>query len=95
MNRYKIISTPSFKKQLYKLVIKDRALKVRIETTLQKLTDNPFYSGLKSHIVDKNETYGKIWSSRVTGDVRILWTFSPKQELVLILLEIGGHDEVY
>jgi mRNA-degrading endonuclease YafQ of YafQ-DinJ toxin-antitoxin module len=75
----------SFKKQYQKLVKNNSVLKKRVDVALVKLCEDPENI---SHIV------GKYWSSRVTGDIRIIWEYK-KGELVLLLLKIGGHDRVY
>lgn len=92
---YKIQITEAFNNRYVKLVKKDKILMRRINKTIELLRQNPFYPGLQSHIVDEDFYYGNIYSSRVTGDIRILWAFDPKQRLVLILLKVGGHDYVY
>lgn len=92
---YKIQITEAFNNRYVKLVKKDKILMRRINKTIELLRQNPFYPGLHSHIVDEDFYYGNIYSSRVTGDIRILWAFDPKQRLVLILLKVGGHDYVY
>ena len=92
---YKIDFTPNFEKQYLKLIKYNPKLEVTIDKVFELLERDPFYPGLRSHIVDKDHMYGNIWSSRVTGDIRILWALDPNQNLVLILLKIGGHDFVY
>lgn len=92
---YTIFTTHKFDKLYSKLIGKDKKLINVIDKVLEKLTQDPFYPGLKSHIVDYDKDVGSIWSSRVTGDMRILWALDPNNKLVIILLKIGGHDFVY
>jgi mRNA-degrading endonuclease YafQ of YafQ-DinJ toxin-antitoxin module len=74
-----------FQKQYKKLIKNNKILEARIDTALSKLLEDP---ELVSHKV------GQYWSCRVTGDIRIIWEYQD-DELVLMLLKIGGHDEVY
>jgi len=92
---YEIKYTENFKKQKSKLIKKYPQLASRINKTVEQLSEDPYYSGLKSHIIGEEPRIGNIWSSRVPGDIRILWIFSPEEKLVVILIKIGGHDFVY
>jgi mRNA-degrading endonuclease YafQ of YafQ-DinJ toxin-antitoxin module len=74
-----------FQKQYKKLIKNNQILETRIDTALAKLLDDPETT---SHKV------GQYWSCRVTGDIRIIWQYKGG-ELVLLLLKIGGHDELY
>jgi len=33
-----------------------------------------------------------MYSSKVTGDLRIIWNFDKNNNLFLILLDLGGHE---
>ena len=59
--------------------------------TLQLLRQNPHYPSLRSHRVN-TRFLGEHWSSRVTGDIRIIWDFENGNHLVILLLDIGGHS---
>jgi mRNA-degrading endonuclease YafQ of YafQ-DinJ toxin-antitoxin module len=74
-----------FQKQYKKLIKNNKILENRVDVALTKLLENPESN---SHKV------GEYWSCRVTGDVRIIWEYKD-DELVLLLLKIGGHDNVY
>jgi mRNA-degrading endonuclease YafQ of YafQ-DinJ toxin-antitoxin module len=74
-----------FQKQYKKLIKNNQILETKIDTALTKLLDDPETT---SHKV------GQYWSCRVTGDIRIIWQYKD-DELVLLLLKIGGHDELY
>ena len=62
----------------------DRFLQV-----IDRLSYNPFYPSLKTHSVDI-ASLGKVYSSRVTGDIRIVWAF--KEDLIIVLYRVGGHS---
>jgi len=38
---------------------------------------------------------GEVCSSRITGDIRLIWEYNQENEIEIILLTIGGHDRVY
>jgi len=44
---------------------------------------------LKTHKVFISD-YGKVYSSNVTGDIRVIWSL--EETYVLLLLDIGGHE---
>jgi mRNA-degrading endonuclease YafQ of YafQ-DinJ toxin-antitoxin module len=51
---------------------------------------------LKSHKLGGN--LAGLWSCSVTYDCRIIFNFSEDEELlemVILLIDIGSHDEVY
>lgn len=87
---YEIETTDYFKKKYKKLVSKNDELRDRIIKAIETLKNNPKHKSLRSHKVTITE-FGKVYSSSVTGDIRIIWTESNKK-LVLLLLDIGGHS---
>ena len=86
--------TKPFIKKYKKLVKGNVALKKRIGTALDILRDNPQEPKLKSHKVSTSQ-FGQVWSIRITGDIRVLWNYNDGNQLVLLLLNIGGHGDVY
>lgn len=91
MNRYQFIYTKHFSLSVKKLIKKDRKLGDKIIQTLKILQNNPFDSKLLSHKVNAR-IYKTNWSSRVTGDIRIIWNFGPDDKLIILLLNIGSHS---
>jgi len=81
----------SFRKHEILLIKKDRTLEKRINKTLTFLQEDPLYPSLKSHKVNTPD-YGVCWSSRVTGDIRIIWDYDENKQLIILLLDIGGHS---
>jgi Txe/YoeB family toxin of Txe-Axe toxin-antitoxin module len=73
------------------LVRKDSLVSKRIKKTLNQIRVNPFYKGLKTHKVDAPQL-GIHYSSRVSGDIRIIWNFQEDNKIVIILLMIGGYS---
>ncbi len=50
---------------------------------------DPYYPSLKTHKVDITN-FGVVYSSRVTGDIRIVWKYLNRDTIVI--LTTGGHD---
>ncbi len=86
-----------FLKKVKKIVSKNKDFKKIIFKVIQILEINPFDLKLKSHkIIRKNGN--PAFSSRVSGDIRIIWKFQKNQPIILDILDIGGHsgkDKVY
>jgi len=63
---------------------------------LEKLVIDPFDPALKTH-----KLHGKLsglWACRVEYDCRIVFTFEKEQDNeidLIVLADIGKHDEVY
>ena len=91
MTNYDLSPTPYFKKKYVKLIKNNQELKNKISKTFEFLQDNPFLPNLKTHKVDSKVKNG-VFSSRITGDLRIVWEFSAEEVNILDLLDIGGHS---
>ena len=91
----KIESNKKFVKLSNKLVKTNPLLDAKIRSSLERLKHNPFEPSLKTHKL-KGKLSG-IWSCKVTEDIRILFEIDEDEddELVIRLLTIGTHDEVY
>jgi mRNA-degrading endonuclease YafQ of YafQ-DinJ toxin-antitoxin module len=90
---FKIDTSDKFEKKYKKILKKNIALKPKILGTMAKISQDPKYPSLKSHQVNHSE-YGKVWSSWVHDDLRILWKYE-NDKIIILLLDIGSHDEVY
>ena len=90
---FTIESTEPFDKKFNKLVKNNPILKKRIFKAIDFLSENPKHPGLRTHQINDPD-YGKIWSSWVHGDLRIFWKYEG-EVIVILLLDIGSHDEVY
>ncbi len=93
MNKYSLEFSTYFKRDLKKFK-KNRIIKDKITSTLKKLSKEPFDSSLYTHQVNIS-SLGKVWSSRVTGDLRLIWKFNTLNEAIIIAIRIQGHDTVY
>lgn len=93
MNKYTIELSSSVVRDIKKLS-KDKKVSVKIQKTFEMIASNPFDSRLKSHLVNV-PSLGRVWSSRVTGDLRLEWAFNPNNQLIIFALRLQGHDTVY
>lgn len=84
----------SFKRAYKKLTKKNLVLRDKIDEVLEKLALNPQDKSLGSHKV-ASAKFGWVWSCRVNGDIRILWEYDQNDGVVILLLTVGGHDQVY
>ncbi|MEG4328484.1 type II toxin-antitoxin system mRNA interferase toxin, RelE/StbE family [Microcoleus sp. herbarium5] len=81
----------------FKRVIKrNPQLGEKIFSVLELLVNDPFYPPLKSHKL-RGQLEG-LWACWVESDCRIIYTFeqdNETQEELIVLIDIGTHDEVY
>lgn len=68
-----------------------------LEKNINTIKTDPFYPSLRTHKVDvinKKE----VFSSRITGDWRLIWVFDKSNILTIICLRLGTHgggNQVY
>ena len=91
---YKLTRSNHFRQRYKKFTKKNSQLKVSIVKTLYKLEENPFNPSLRTHqVIPKS---GKpALSSRVNGDIRIIWEFNKQAINIIFLLDLGGHSGKY
>ncbi|MCH2228690.1 MAG: hypothetical protein MK033_13045 [Candidatus Caenarcaniphilales bacterium] len=87
---FQIEASKRFRKKFSKLIKNNKALEEKISQTILQLRTDPGYASLKTHKVNLTN-YGQVFSSYVTGDIRILWT-KTDEAFVLLLLDVGGHE---
>ncbi len=80
----------SFLRRLNKLCKNNLILKSQINETLSSLEYSPFAKPLKTHKV--MSSFGKVYSTKVNDDLRILWKFDQGRAKVLYILDLGGHS---
>ncbi|MBN3880234.1 MULTISPECIES: type II toxin-antitoxin system RelE/ParE family toxin [unclassified Nostoc] len=91
-----VVWSSGFKRSFRKITKKNPQLKNQIVNVLRLLADDPFTPSLKSH-----KLTGKLaglWSCSVVYDCRIIFNLSEDEkllEMVILLINIGSHDEVY
>jgi len=80
-----------FKKIYKKKVKKNEELKKKFWDALELFSKEPFHPQLRTHkLTGKLEG---LWAFSVTYDCRVIFKFFDKNEVLLI--DIGGHNEVY
>jgi len=93
----KVLSwSPSFRRAYQKYIQRHPNESERIEQTLLKLVEDPFMQSLDTHKL-KGVLTG-LWACSVAYDCRIVFQFlSPpgSDEDIILLVDIGSHDEVY
>ena len=85
-----------FKRSFKKITKKNPQLTDQIVKALKLLGEDPFTPSLKSHKLEGN--LAGLWSCSVAYDCRIVFRFSDDEkflEIVILLVDIGSHDEVY
>ena len=91
-----LIADKSFKRAFKRLVKKNFKLEEKVLRILELLADDPFTPSLKSHkLTGQLEGF---WSCSVTYDCRIIFALRKDTESgedLIVLVDIGSHDEVY
>ncbi len=92
----KIAWTPKSMRAFKKMIRKNPQLRNLIETTLRQLVKDPFHPSLRTHKLqgDLSET----WSCSINYSYRIIFEFIEsdiEEEKVILLVNLGSHDEVY
>jgi len=91
-----LVLTPKFRRAFRKFVKRDSALQERIEETLQQMEADVFAPNLGTHKLS-----GKLdglQSCSCGYDCRIVFSIEQDTEAdseIIVLLDIGTHDEVY
>lgn len=88
---FKIQSTTSFDRKYKALKNKDSQLAKQVVKTISLLHENPLFASLHTHKVS-SARYGIRFSSKVTGDIRIIWDYDKNENLLILLLDLGGHS---
>ncbi|WP_045215644.1 type II toxin-antitoxin system RelE/ParE family toxin [Desulfonatronovibrio magnus] len=93
---YKLAWTQGFKRGFKKATRNNEPLQEKIFSVLDNLCNNPFDAKLKTH-----KLHGKLmglWACHVEYDCRIVFAFEKDPDLgndLIVLIDIGKHDEVY
>lgn len=86
---YKLYFTERFSKKYKKYIKNNKSLEKLVLDVLEIVRINPYCNSLKSHLVIVRG-FGKVWSSRINGDIRIIWII--EKDKIIVLLDIGGHS---
>ena len=87
---FRIKTTSNFERSYKRLIKGNSELVLSISNVVKKIREDQFQQGLRTHKV-MSRYHSLVFSSKVTGDIRILW-IQEGQSLIIILLKIGGHS---
>jgi mRNA-degrading endonuclease YafQ of YafQ-DinJ toxin-antitoxin module len=97
MKKYSLVFSKLFLSKIQRLSKTSLKLTKKIDKVLQLLEIDPKNPSLHSHQVNA-KNFGRAWSSSITGDIRIIWSYDQYNKLVILILTIGSHsggDKVY
>ena len=86
----------SFRRAFKRYTRRNLARQRRVFETLKEVADDPFPPALKTHKLS-GELKG-LWACWVEYDCRIVFAFEPDPdtgEEMIVLIDLGTHDEVY
>jgi len=86
----------SFRRAFKRRTRNNAALQACIFQVLGRLAEDPFHSALKTHKLS-GQLQG-LWACWVEYDCRIVFAFEPDPgtgEEMIVLVDLGTHDEVY
>lgn len=92
----KLVLTPKFKRAFRKFVRRNARLQSQIEETLTQMEADVFATQLGTHKLS-GELHG-LWACSCGYDCRIMFALERDRETdseVILLLDVGTHDEVY
>lgn len=75
-----------------RIVRQNPQLRPLIEQTLQQLAEDAFHPSLRTHKLTGN--LSGIWACSIDYSYRVLFEFVD-EEVTILLLNLGSHDEVY
>ena len=87
----KILWDEGFKRVYRKKVKNDAELKGKFWEAAETFAKDPFHPRLRTHKLTGR--LKGLWAFSVSFDCRVIFQFLNKTEILLI--DIGGHDEVY
>jgi mRNA-degrading endonuclease YafQ of YafQ-DinJ toxin-antitoxin module len=91
-----LVVTPKFRRAYRKLVKRDRTLQANVDGALRNLQMDAFSAGLGTHKLSGSLV--GLWACSCGYDCRVVFalqTDAESGEEVILLLDIGTHDEVY
>lgn len=91
-----LLLTPKFRKAYRRAARRDRALQIRIEDVLRQMQADVFHAVLGTHKL--SGALEGLWACSCGYDCRIVFAFDTDPACgreVILLLDIGTHEEVY
>jgi len=91
-----LVLTPKFKRAYGKLVRRHREYQARIENAMIQMEEDVFAPALGTHKLSGRLT--GLWACSCGFDCRLIFAlekYPPTGEEVIVLIDIGTHDDVY
>jgi mRNA interferase YafQ len=91
-----LVLTARFERAYRRLVKKDPSMREAIDRTLRRMSENPDDPRLRTHHLSGQ--LAGLYASSVAYDCRIVFSKQKNAKAkaeVLLLIDIGTHDEVY
>jgi len=85
-----IKQSPDFVKKYKKLISKNSLLQIKIRSKLKLFSLNKNHNSLRLHKIKSNGV--DMWSISIDMGLRIMFVY---RDYGILLINIGGHDEVY
>jgi mRNA interferase YafQ len=92
----RLVLTPKFQRAYRKFANRDKKLRQRIDEAIQAMEQDVFAPSLSSHKL--SGVLVGLWACSCGYDCRILFSLEldpASREELIVLLDIGTHDEVY
>jgi mRNA interferase YafQ len=92
----KLITTPKFNRSLRKFTKRNSELRERVQKTLEQMTEDVFAANLDTHKL--GGSLDGINACSCGYDCRVLFSIEQDSETeseVIVLLDVGTHDDVY
>jgi mRNA interferase YafQ len=92
----KLITTPKFNRSLRKFTKRNSELRERVQKTLEQMTEDVLAANLDTHKL--SGSLDGINACSCGYDCRVLFSIDRDPETeseVIILLDVGNHDDVY
>jgi addiction module RelE/StbE family toxin len=92
--RRDIVLTPKFRRAFRKFVRRNKKLQTNIEETLEQMQEDIFSASLSTHKL--SGTLEGLRACSCGYDCRIIFSLEQHSDVeVIVLLDIGTHNEVY
>jgi mRNA-degrading endonuclease YafQ of YafQ-DinJ toxin-antitoxin module len=88
--KYDLEFTTKADRMLAKYIKNNPVLAKKFRSTFEKLTEEQFSPTLGTHKIFSKD-FGMAYSTRVTGDLRIIWNYR-KNQITILIYTIGSHS---
>ncbi len=91
-----LVPTPKFRRAYRKLAKRDRALQRRLDDVLRQMQSDVFAPALGTHKL--GGALSELWACSCGYDCRVVFSLEIDEvsgREIILLIDIGTHDEVY